>query len=192
MSEKLPDQAIDLFKYKLDTQMERGINLEKRSFTVTGVVDKDMFHRVDGCLSIFEGQGDEPITITLCSEGGEVYSALAIIGRIKSSPCKITIIAMGQIMSAATIIFASADKRIASRYTSFMFHQVQAGIPEGSTSYVKDELVEAERQTEIMCDVLAEGSKFTSENWEQLISGGRNVYRTAAQCKELGLVHKII
>lgn len=192
MSEKLPDQAIDLYKYKVDVQMDRGINLEKRTFTLTGVVNLDMFHRVDGCLSIFESQDDEAVTITLCSEGGEIYPALAIIGRIKASKCKITIVAMGQIMSAATMIFAAADKRIASKYTSFMFHQVQAGLPEASVSSVRDELVEAENQTTQMCAILAEGSKNPYTYWQALIAGGRNVYRTAAECKEMGLVDKII
>lgn len=192
MSEKVPDQAIDLFKYELDTLMDRGVNLKKRSFTLTGPVNLDMFHRVDGCLNIFEGQDDDPITITLCSEGGEIYPALAIVGRIKASPCKITIVAMGQIMSAATIIFASGDKRIASRYTSFMFHQIEASLPESNLTDTRNELEQAERENDLFCKILEEETKADFKYWNDLVSSGRNAYMSAQQCKDVGLVDKII
>lgn len=192
MSEKIPDQAIDLFKYELDIQMDRGINLKGRSFTLTGEVCLDMFHRVNGCLNIFETQGDETITITLCSEGGEIYSALAIIARIKSSPCKITIVAMGQIMSAATAIFACADKRVASKYTSFMFHQTQVSLPESSTGNLRSEVEQVERDDVTFSQIMAENTQRTLEYWQGLIASGKNVYMTALECKDVGLVDKIL
>lgn len=189
---KVPDQAIDLFKYELDTLMDRGVNLKKRSFTLTGPVNLDMFHRVDACLNIFEGQDEDTITITLCSEGGEIYPALAIVGRIKASPCKVTIVAVGQIMSAATIIFASADKRIASRYTSFMFHQIEASLPENNLAATRIELEQTERENELFCKILAEETKSDFKYWHDLVSSGQNVYMTSAQCKDAGLVDKVI
>lgn len=192
MSEKIPDQAIDLFKYELDTQMDRGVSIKSRSFTLTGEVDLNMFHRVDGCLNIFEGQGEEPITIKLCSEGGEIYSALAIIGRIKSSPCKIIIVALGQIMSAATAIFAAADKRISSKYTSFMFHQISIELQDKKLSEVKYELDQSEREDAVFSNILAEETSRDFKYWHDLIASGKNVYLTAAECKEAGLVDKII
>lgn len=192
MSEKLPDTAIDLFKYNLDVQMERGIALRTRTFTLTGEVDMDMFHRVDGCLNIFESESGASITIRLCSPGGDVYAALAIIGRIKKSPCKIKIEAYGQIMSAATAIFAVGDVRIASSYTSFMFHQSSVTLSESKLRDVRQEIEQAVYEDERFNSILAEHTKMPESYWQNLIKQGQNVYLTADQCRELGLVDKII
>lgn len=191
MSEKIPDMAIDLFKYHIDLQMERGLCLRTRVFTLTGEVNLDMFHRVEACLNIFE-QEPEAITIRLCSQGGEIYSALAIIGRIKASPNHIRIEAYGQIMSAATAIFASADERISDEWTSFMFHQTSITVPDSKLRDAKAEIAQSERDDEVFNDILARYTQMDSKYWHKLIQSGRNVYFTAAQCAQLGLVDKII
>lgn len=192
MSEKLPETAIDLFKYKIDVQMERGISLRRRTFTLTGEVNQDMFHRVDGCLNIFEEENNRTITIKLCSEGGEIYAALAIIGRIKASPCKIRIEAYGQIMSAATAIFAVGDERIASKYTSFMFHQTSIVMAESKLRDLKHEIVQAERDDQQFNLILEEHTTQDVNFWKLLIGNGQNIYLTADRCFELGLVDKVI
>lgn len=192
MSEKIPDLAIELFKYNIDVQLERGVSLPNRTFTLTGEVNLDMFHRVDGCLNIFEGENNKAITIRLCSEGGEIYSALAIIGRIKSSPCKIRVEAYGQIMSAATAIFAVGDVRIASKYTSFMFHQTSMTLPETKLRDIRTELEQSERDDQLFNAILAEHSRQGVEFWKNLIKPGQNTYLSAEQCLQLGLVDKVI
>lgn len=193
MSEKLPDMAIDLFKFNLEVLVDRGINLKKRSFTLSGEVNADMFHRTEACLSIFESENEEEaITIKLCSEGGEVYSALAIIGRIKASPCRIIIEAYGQIMSAATAIFAVADERISSEYTSFMFHQTAVALPEHlKIRDIEVELVQSKYEDEVFNNILEKHTKMDAAYWNKLIKSAKNIYLTAAECMELGLVDKI-
>ena len=194
MSEKIPDLAIDLFKYRVDVQMDRGLNLNTRSFTLTGEVNLDMFHRTEACLSIFESQAeDETITIKLCSEGGEIYPALAIIGRIKASPCRVVIQAYGQIMSAATAIFACADERVASQYTSFMFHQTSISLERPTILRdVRVELAQSEHDDLVFSEILEKHSKRDTKYWQSLIKSGKNVYLSADECVELGLVDKVI
>lgn len=192
MSEKLPDLAVDLLKYNIDVQMERGVSLQKRIFTLTGEVNMDMFHRAEACLNIFESSGKKTVTIKLCSGGGDIYAALAIVARIKSSPCKIRIEAFGQIMSAATAIFAVGDERISSKYTSFMFHQTSVALPELTLRDIRNELEQTDRDDALFSEILAEHSTHNFDFWNGLIVTGKNTYMTAEQCFECGLVDKII
>ena len=192
MSDKIPDMAIDLFKYNIDVQMERGVSLKNRTFTLTGEVNLDMFHRAEACLSIFESEApEELITIKLCSEGGEIYSALAIIGRIKSSPCRVRIEAYGQVMSAATAIFAVADERVASEYTVFMFHQASVELPELKTRDIRTELKQSEFEDKLFSEILEKYSKRDAKYWHKMIESGRSAYLSAQECLELGLVDEI-
>ena len=192
MSEKLPGEAVDLFKYNIDVQMERGVSLRTRTFTVTGAVDTEMFHRIDSCLNIFENESKKTITMRLCSEGGEIHAALAIIGRIKASPCKIKIEAYGKIMSAAVAIFACADVRVASKYTSFMWHQMSLELSEANLKQVRAELEQSERDDALFNKILEEHSASSATQWQNLVKQGQDAYLTAEQCLELGLVDKII
>ena len=68
-------------------------------------------------------RGEKAITIRLHSEGGSVYEALAIVGRIEKCKCQIITEGYGAIMSAATLILASGDKRRISRLAWFMVHE---------------------------------------------------------------------
>ena len=191
MSEKLPDLAVDLLKYNIEVQLERGVSLQNRIFTLMGEVNMDMFHRTEACLNIFENSGKKTVTIKLCSGGGDIYAALAIVARIKSSPCKIRIEAFGQIMSAATAIFAVGDERISSKYTSFMFHQTSVALPELTLRDIRNELEQTEKDDAVFSEILAEHSKCDFNFWNGLICNGKNTYMTAQQCFECGLVDKI-
>lgn len=192
MSEKLPDMAVDLFKYNIDIQMERGISIKNRTFTLTGEVNLDMFHRTESCMTIFESESAEDlITIKLCSEGGEIYSALAIIGRIKASPCQVRIEAFGQVMSAATAIFAVADERVANQYCVFMFHQASVELPELKTRDIRTELKQSELEDRLFSEILAKHSKEDVKFWNKMIESGRSAYLTAQQCVELGLADEL-
>jgi len=198
MSEENTDapasEAIDLLKYRIDSLAERGVNIAGRSFTVTGEVSIEMFQRVDAWLTFFEtDNAEESITIKLCSEGGHIYPALAIIGRIKASPCHIKIEAYGQIMSAATAIFAVADERVASEYTMFMFHMASVTLPDNlKTRDVRIELKQVEREDLIFSDIIGKHTTTKASVWQKMIQSGRNVYLSSEECMKLGLIDSII
>src|SRR4051812_7142651 len=93
----------------------KGINLRARSITITEEIDYKWFIEVDAAMSEFEAQSSKPVTIKISSQGGNVYDALAIVGRLKRSKCMIVTEGYGSIMSAATLIFASGNTRKISK-----------------------------------------------------------------------------
>lgn len=67
------------------------------------------------------------LTIKICSEGGSLDAAQAIITAMKDSPHPITTIANGQIQSSGFLIFIAGDNRKIHELTTVMSHQYSWG-----------------------------------------------------------------
>ena len=72
---------------------------------------------------------DEPITLLLNTNGGDVYEALGIIDYMQTVSVPINVIARGRAMSAgAMILCAGTGLRAASKNTTIMVHEASANI----------------------------------------------------------------
>ena len=68
-----------------------------------------------------------PITIIMNNPGGNWYHGMAIYDRITDSPCHVTVIGTGHVMSMASIILQAADKRLLSRNATILLHSGSNG-----------------------------------------------------------------
>lgn len=87
-----------------------------------GEVDDKM---VLSLVKQLKGTNDkDELTVTLCTDGGCVYSALAIydILNLNKDKYKIRIVAMGKCFSAGNIIMQAGDVREALPNTEFLIH----------------------------------------------------------------------
>jgi len=79
---------------------------------------------------------NDVIYIRINSEGGDLFSALQIVRAIQESQATIICSVEGICMSAATLIFLSADRFELSDHTMFMFHNYSSGtIGKGGEMY---------------------------------------------------------
>ena len=114
---------------QLEYAFEYGVNFKNRVIHLGEAVDELMFFTLDTALTDMEAENDKPITIKLNSYGGDLYTALGIIGRLQSATVPINIEGYGKVMSAATLILASANLnklggiRRLSEYAWFMYHE---------------------------------------------------------------------
>lgn len=77
------------------------------------------------------GDGIRPeITLYLNSQGGELDSAFALISVIENSKTPIIIHALGRCWSAAFLVLIAGHKRICSKYSSVMIHQIHGNPPQ--------------------------------------------------------------
>ena len=90
---------------------DQAINFKDRVITIDSDIDGELFAWIDAALTELESHSRKAITVRIRSEGGDVYKALAIIGRLKKSKCQIVTEGYGCIMSAATMILACGDIR---------------------------------------------------------------------------------
>ena len=88
-----------------------------------------------------------PKTLTLYvnSQGGDLYQAFALIDTMRNSHHPVRTIGLGQIMSAAFLIFASGKKgeRYIAKNTGIMCHQYSDS-PEGKYHDIKAQMKEGE------------------------------------------------
>jgi ATP-dependent Clp endopeptidase proteolytic subunit ClpP len=167
-----------------------GVNFKERTIRLTGEINNEHFQLVDSALTELEAQGRKSVTVIINSPGGDMYEALAIIGRLKRSPCHIVTEGYGQIMSASTLILASGDKRRVSEYAFFMHHEASYGV-DGRHSEIKNQVKQADREDDKWCEWM---SKFTKKDKKFWKSNGVGVdaYFSVEELLEHGVIDEII
>jgi ATP-dependent Clp protease protease subunit len=59
------------------------------------------------------------------SAGGSVYSALAVATLMRHRTMRATCIVLGECSSATVLVFAACQKRLVTRYSTFLFHRMR-------------------------------------------------------------------
>lgn len=166
-----------------------NVNFKERVITISREIDEAEFDRVDNALTELESQSRKSVTIRINSPGGQVYHALAIIGRMKRSHCQIVTEGYGHIMSAATLILAAGDKRKVSSYSFFMHHESSYGV-EGRHSQIKDYVKQAEREEQKWAEWMSQFTQKDKSFW--LKKGvGSDAYFDADELLKLGVVDEV-
>lgn len=175
---------------QLQYLFEYGVNFRDRIVTLTDEIGEGSFDFIDASFSELEAVSKEPITLRIKSPGGSVYDAIAIVGRIKASPCRIITEGYGMVMSAATMLLAAGAERRISKYTWYMHHESAYGV-EGRHSQVKAYVAQAEKEELMWARWMADFTKKPVEFW---MEKGVHVdaYFTAEQLVKLGVADKLI
>ena len=173
--------------------LRNGIDMLNREVSIIGDIKLSTFVKFDRQLKMLE-TNKEDITVVLNSIGGSVVEALAIVDRIRNSPCTIDIVATGAVMSAALSILASGHHRKATKYTNFMHH----GLSQSTSGHVSETIPQIENELKASKDLdrvrfkhLAECTKKPYSFWA---SAGKHVDHifSADQALEYGLIDEIV
>jgi len=187
---KATDTKLSQTAMHLEYLFDRGVNFKDRTITLTGPIEYPMFDIIDAAMSEFERGSKKGVTIKIFSEGGSVYEALAIVGRLKSSKCYITTVGYGCIMSAATIILACGDARKMSEYATFMHHESSYDVG-GRHSEIKNYVGQADREEELWAKWMGEMSNKPKEFWLEF---GKHLdhFLFADECLEHGVIDEVV
>ena len=156
-----------------------------RVINIIGEIDEKMTEAVFERLYELEAESKDPVTVFLSSDGGCAYDALAITGRLVSSPCVIHINAFGRVMSAAVLILASGDVRTADPMTWFMVHE-DSGAQEGNTSGVVKAAIQMRREEQHWNSMMQHFTGTSAAQWDKL--SRKTTYFQVSEAKKLGLV----
>jgi len=171
---------------------EWGVNFKNRIIEISEEIDDFTFSKVDAAITEMEAESKKTITIRINSQGGSVYDALAIVGRMRKSHCYIVTEGYGCIMSAATMILAAGTKRKVSELCWFMHHESTADADLGSMrtaqleAYAKQMRREEEQWARWM-------SEFTDKPKEFWLDKGTHIdaYFEAPELIEMGVADEI-
>ncbi len=182
--------AVHLFEVQTEIALKHGIDLPGRSIQLVGEIDEEMFMLIDAALTILEHQSKAKITIKINSPGGSIYDALAIVGRMQKSNCKIITEGYGCIMSAAGLILAAGNKRSMSKYAWYMFHEASWGA-DGTHTQIKHVAAQIEREEEMWSKAMESFTSASAEFWSREGKSGKDLYLDAGQCMELSIIDEV-
>lgn len=187
------DAALAIWQLQTDILMAHGVDLVNRSFCINENIEQKLFETVNAKMAMLErslGDSELPITIKLNSGGGDVYTAWAIVSRIKSSPCEVIVEAHGCVASSATMILMCADVRRASKYCTFMIHEASVEVG-GKLSEIKDSVEEWKKEEKMYTDFLVKYSKKNRIFWTKVLQLKRDLYLTAPELLKLGIIDEV-
>lgn len=151
-------------------------------------ITSETFRKVSRKLYDAEDRGNA-VRLEINSEGGSVYDALAIAGRIVASSVSVHTVGYGSTMSAATLILASGHKRSMSRFAWFMVHEAQDTM-KGTVTAMQHHVTQARKEETQWAVIMEELTDTPRDTWIQLAA--ECAYLTPQQCFQLGVVDAII
>jgi len=119
-------------KDDLDRYFDYGVFVPKRMVYMGSLFEEEdgsesgtdfsMAEKIIKSITYLNSISEKPITIIMNNIGGEWSHGMAIFDTIKSSKCYITIVAVGNCSSMASIIIQAADLRVISQNCEFVIH----------------------------------------------------------------------
>jgi ATP-dependent Clp protease protease subunit len=162
---------------------------------LTGDVDEENIKRMIQWV-IFENSSDElekTLTLYINSPGGDLYEAFALIDIMNASKYPIRTIGIGQVMSAAFLIFCSGTKgqRIIGRNSGIMCHQLSDSF-DGKHHDLKATMKEVENCNRRMIDILKKCSGMDDRNINSKLLNSTDVYLRSEDLLNYGLADQIL
>lgn len=125
--------------------------------------------------------------------GGSVYAGLGICDIIEelAKQFNVKIFCSGYIMSMGVPIILSGTVRYAYKNTTFMIHEVSS-FGWGKLTQIKEDVKETERLNGILKDIICKKSKVTKKEINEWYEKKRDVFLSAEEAKDYGLIDEII
>lgn len=168
--------------------------LETSTFYLYGEINEDSVAKVIKWI-LYENvhhKDTRTLTLYINSTGGSLYDAFALIDVMQNSHHVIRTVAVGSVMSAAFLIFASGDseERYAARHTSFMCHQFSESM---SDKYhdLKATMRENDLCNKKMTDILVKATGLSIAKVKAKLLPPSDVYLTAEEVINLNIADHI-
>lgn len=105
----------------------KTFNFISKSITIDGEITQETAKSVVEQIRFWNAVNKSyemgPITLYINSEGGDLHATLSIIGAIEVSKVPIYTVNIGRAWSGGFLILISGDKRFATPYASYLFHE---------------------------------------------------------------------
>src|SRR5512139_2219363 len=134
---------------------------------------------------------DKDISFYINSPGGQITSGMAIYDTMQLIHAPVSTIAVGMAASMGTILLTAGTrgKRFALPNATIHLHQPLGGV-QGQAADIEIEAREILRMRDLLNSILREQTKMTDEQIAKYTD--RNMYLTAAQAVEVGLIDAVL
>jgi ATP-dependent protease ClpP protease subunit len=132
-----------------------------------------------------------PIYLHICSDGGNLYSALAVIDIILDSNIKIITICEGCVASAGVLIALAGGQRHIRKHAYMLIHEIRSGC-NGKYSECKDDMINNDILMKDMKKYMNErtNNRLLKKELDKILV--HDIIWDSNKCLKYGLVDKII
>lgn len=184
-------KQVDEKALNLEYAFNYGVDLENRIIRLTEDIQEYHFDMFDCALTALENESRKSVTLRLSSYGGDMYTALAIIARMRNSKVAGFITeGYGKIMSGATAILAAGDKRSISNLTHVMHHEPSYEIEYDKHSNIQREVKESETLSQLWASLFSELTGLPKQFWYEKAKT-HDFYMTPEQCLQYNIVDEV-
>lgn len=169
--------------------------LENSIHFLTGEICED---NIGDCIRwiVYENldqKQDKVLTLYINSEGGDLYQAFALIDIMRTSTHPIRTIGLGNVMSAAFLIFASGEpgQRYIAANTGLMCHQYSDDHT-GKHHDLKATMKEGENCNARMLAILKDATGLATSRVKAKLLPASDVYLTAQEALDLGIADQLL
>jgi ATP-dependent Clp protease, protease subunit len=165
--------------------------LKSRTVLIFGEIDTELARTTTAQLMALSAQSSKPIRVVIHSPGGHVESGDTIHDVIRFIEPEVKMIGTGWVASAGALIFSAArrENRFSLPNTRFMLHQPLGGV-RGQATDIEIEAAQIMAARERLNRIFAAA---TGQAYEKIVKEtDRNLWMSARQAQEYGLVHRVI
>lgn len=159
----------------------------RNRFMLMDDVDLDSMGRLTKAILALDNK--DPVTIFICSNGGDWYTGIAAFDLIRALPNHVTTVAAGSAMSMGSILMQAGDDRLALPHATFMVHN---GIDVAGGDYedLKNWAKHSEHIAKQAFKIYADASKKTLAYWKRKCE--KDTVMAAVEAVKEGLVDRIV
>jgi ATP-dependent Clp protease protease subunit len=167
--------------------------LENHIHFINGDINEDSVGKAIRWIIFENTKGNEPLTLYINSDGGNLPDAFALIDVMRMSKVPIRTIGIGSVCSSAFLIFAAGTKghRLIGQNTTVMCHQFTES-SEGKFHDLKTKLKENQRMNDRMVSLLVECSNLIEREVKTKLLPPSDVWLSADELVELGIADSIL
>jgi ATP-dependent protease ClpP protease subunit len=125
------------------------------------------------------------IELHVCSDGGDIFAAMASVDKISNNSVPIYTFCEGIVASAASLLTVVGKKRFITPSSCMLIHQISSGLW-GNYMEFKDEIKNLELVMNFIRNVYMKRTKFKSKELDKILS--HDLYLSSEKCLEVGLV----
>lgn len=165
------------------------ILLHNRQIFLYGFIDNEKAQDINTKLNALNAYQEAPIVLWINSGGGYITDGFSIIDTLSGITSPVMTIIVGHACSMAGIISICGDKRLMTKNSCWMAHDMAFGVEDYYTK-IKDRMKWSAELQQRVCKILREKTKISEEDIQKAING--ELWFDAKQALEKNVVDNIL